>query len=154
MKILGFFTFVSESANDKQLHVWTIFCMKCFIWHLRVRFLKTQDLVNPVTSYLGCFQARYSLKNVCFQNFSSPASQNTQARDSIFYAWISIFMIKFHTSINAVCKTWKKTEYSFKSFSQKTFLLQKYMLNKCDRPKLICLIIKCCYSVRAVLEIF
>ena len=50
-------------------------------------------------------------------------------------------MIKFHTSINTVCKTWKKTEYSV-FFSEKN-LLQKCMLNKCDRPKLICFIIKC-----------
>ena len=40
VEVLGFFAYVSESANDKQLHLWTIFCMQCLIWYLKVRFFK------------------------------------------------------------------------------------------------------------------
>ena len=156
MKSLGFFTYVSESANDKQLHVWTIFCMKCFIWYLRVRFFRKYNLVNPFSSYLGCFQASYSLKNVCFQKFSSRARQikNTQAKDPISIGSRNFKKGFMHKSaFSWLNSTLVSTQFvkhgkrlNIQSFSRKKFLLQKCMLNKCDRPKLICFIIKCYYN--------
>ena len=147
MKILGFFAYVSESANDNQLHLWTTFCMKCLTWYLRVRFFKKYDLVNPFTSYLGCFQASYCLKKLCFQNLSSPASQikNTQAKDSksigsryckkdfmhnSAFSWLNFTLVSMQFVKHG--KRLNIQSFSWKNFcSKKTNLFHHKMLLQC-----------------------
>ena len=85
MKILSFFNYVSESANDKQLHISTIFCIKCFIWYLRVKFFKKIGPCKPFYQLFRVFSSKLRPKKCEFSKFQRSPSQikNTKVKDSI-----------------------------------------------------------------------
>ena len=111
---------------------------------------------KPLYQLFRVFSSKLQPKNLIFQTLSSPVSQikNTQVKEYISigsrncnkrfmhksaFSWLNFTLVS-----TLFLKHGKRL--NIQSFSRKKFLWQKCLLNKSDRPKLICFIMKCCYN--------